>query len=682
MAQNVWDNLSTIKGQVAQYAKSAQENEWISTEECDGILEKLEKDTLTIGVIGQMKCGKSTFLNALLFKDNVLPVASTPMTAALSVITYGEKEEVVAEFYTPEEWKEIAILANSSADEPKIKAAKELVERSRVLGSRLTDLLGTTQSASFGDLLEYVGADGKYVAITKSVTIKYPEERLKGVQIVDTPGFNDPVVSREERTTEFLAKADVVILLLYAGRAFDETDKDILFEKVKNVGVGKIIIGVNKYDLAVANGELEETIREHVISAITKAVREKNDIVLNGLLGQPNPILLSANMALLGLMPIDKIMSDEDLKWHYNETCNNFEISTQKEIFAKSKLTDLENEINALLANGKIDALFRKPINEIQGRVNAKKGEYETQLLELSDEKKSLSLSDNDLEDKLISYRKAEKKIKRSIAEKEDDIKDFVSEQVRDTLYILKKERNTAIERLHRIINDSKSKEIKYKIENAIREVNPMFEEKYQDFCIHIKSKFKSISNDLIFDLEEIICGCYDDDDEKTRDFKGIYRKELQKFDNLSFDELFSAKDVKERKGRGAVLGVGVAIAFGAIGLGVLGVRELIHIWQNSKYKDELRAQVDNLMPLDVIEKSFEPVHEHVDDFINFFKTRFLDDLLTPVIQNIEEIQQKECDKELKKTEVEAKIIELTSKKEKINIQLNEVNSYIKALPY
>lgn len=40
-----------------------------------------------------MKCGKSTFLNSFIFEDDILPAATTPMTAALSVITYGEKEK-------------------------------------------------------------------------------------------------------------------------------------------------------------------------------------------------------------------------------------------------------------------------------------------------------------------------------------------------------------------------------------------------------------------------------------------------------------------------------------------------------------------------------------------------------------------------------------------------------------
>ena len=154
---------------------SSDTNGAISLQE---IKEKLEKDTLTIGVIGQMKCGKSTFLNSFVFEDNILPAATTPMTAALSVITYGETERIVAEFYTTDEWAEQKQQANRSIedaagtlDESKIKAAKELVEKAAKLGSSLNSFLGKTQEDSFSNLIEYVGADGKYISITKSVTI-------------------------------------------------------------------------------------------------------------------------------------------------------------------------------------------------------------------------------------------------------------------------------------------------------------------------------------------------------------------------------------------------------------------------------------------------------------------------------------------------------------------------------
>lgn len=211
------NSLQEKKQALLQVAEKAAEYGWIPRERTTSakdtlslaeIREKLEKDTLTIGVIGQMKCGKSTFLNAFIFENDVLPAATTPMTAALSVITYGEKERIVAEFYTADEWAEQKMQAArpledavDTLDESKIKAAKELVEKSSKLGASLQSYLGKTQEDSFDQLIEYVGADGKFISITKSVTIYYPKEYLKGVEIVDTPGFNDPIVSREERTT-------------------------------------------------------------------------------------------------------------------------------------------------------------------------------------------------------------------------------------------------------------------------------------------------------------------------------------------------------------------------------------------------------------------------------------------------------------------------------------------------
>ena len=69
--------------------------------------EKLIKDNdvLRIGIVGQVKAGKSSFLNSLFFNgENVLPKASTPMTAGLTILDYGEKEEFVVEYFNDKEW--------------------------------------------------------------------------------------------------------------------------------------------------------------------------------------------------------------------------------------------------------------------------------------------------------------------------------------------------------------------------------------------------------------------------------------------------------------------------------------------------------------------------------------------------------------------------------------------------
>ena len=117
MAQNFFEELQEKKQNLKVLATKAKEYGWIDADREQEIIEKLNNDVLTIGVIGQMKCGKSTFLNSFVFEDDVLPAATTPMTAALSVITYGEEKKIVAEFYTKDEWEEQKVQAMRSLDD-------------------------------------------------------------------------------------------------------------------------------------------------------------------------------------------------------------------------------------------------------------------------------------------------------------------------------------------------------------------------------------------------------------------------------------------------------------------------------------------------------------------------------------------------------------------------------------
>ena len=60
-----------------------------------------------LGIVGQMKTGKSSFLNEYLFGEEILPTAATPMTAALTLIKYADKDEAVIEFYNKDDWNAI-----------------------------------------------------------------------------------------------------------------------------------------------------------------------------------------------------------------------------------------------------------------------------------------------------------------------------------------------------------------------------------------------------------------------------------------------------------------------------------------------------------------------------------------------------------------------------------------------
>ena len=65
-----------------------------------------ENRDLVIAIVGRVKSGKSSFLNALLFKgESVLPQAATPMTAALTFIRYDKTCHAEVEFFSEGDWE-------------------------------------------------------------------------------------------------------------------------------------------------------------------------------------------------------------------------------------------------------------------------------------------------------------------------------------------------------------------------------------------------------------------------------------------------------------------------------------------------------------------------------------------------------------------------------------------------
>lgn len=268
---------------------------------------------LRIGIIGRVKAGKSSMLNALLFNGNdILPKAATPMTAALTVMEYSESIRAEVDFYTEQDIadikakhdvhakalaekvqeKEKKLLDIIQAKNPKnsllspLMAAPALTEaekqdcrekaqrqaeremkdastfaaydhyqRIQAAGKSLSDLAQyqTIQADSVealmnGALNQFVGADGEFMPFTKSVTLYIPEQGLQGLQIIDTPGINDPVTSRGERTEQLLAQCDVVLVVSPSGQFLSNEDTELLNRVTSKEGTQQAYIIASQVD--------------------------------------------------------------------------------------------------------------------------------------------------------------------------------------------------------------------------------------------------------------------------------------------------------------------------------------------------------------------------------------------------------------------------------------------------
>ena len=246
------------------------------------IQKKLEKfrtedRKLTLAVVGRVKAGKSSFLNELIFQGkDILPHAFRPKTATLTKIEYDAHPHMTITYYRPVEWEQLEKLAKQeSSTREDVKTAKELVNDVKnsgldvkpylAKGQEIIDMPDEAQMESVLDA--YVGANGQLTPIVKSVTLCINRPELEGLSIVDTPGTNDPIVSRTQATKDFLAECDIIFFLTPASQALDRQDIDLLQTQLPGQGVADIRLIASRFDEAVLDASydydsLEETIKK------------------------------------------------------------------------------------------------------------------------------------------------------------------------------------------------------------------------------------------------------------------------------------------------------------------------------------------------------------------------------------------------------------------------------------
>ncbi len=262
---------------------------------------------MNIGIVGRVKAGKSSLLNALIFDgEPILPKAATPMTAALTTITWGEVFQAKVEFYS--ETDIAAIRFKSDQFEQRLAARKrecleELVKRRNAqandapldmaqltlmadkkamselqreeglfaaydqyqrmkrsgLDAATLHLHSEIQAGNPKELAarlhNYVGADGTYMPFTKTVHVAMPLEALRDICIIDTPGMNDPVQSREERTVELLKTCDVVFIVSPAGQFLNEQDLEVMGRITQKEGIQELVLVASQIDTQLYGSE-------------------------------------------------------------------------------------------------------------------------------------------------------------------------------------------------------------------------------------------------------------------------------------------------------------------------------------------------------------------------------------------------------------------------------------------
>ncbi|QTO97859.1 dynamin family protein [Helicobacter pylori] len=621
------------------------ENAVIKTEELEKTLKEMQAEDrdLKIGIIGRVKAGKSSLLNALIFEGvEVLPKAATPMTASLTILKYAKTLSAEVEFYSP---KDIAELKNEHeryvrefnkiVDEEVKKQKQSLANRAnrakegfKNLGNMLSrnknpeavpkenilsdeeivkraeriaknELEKDTKLVSSHDqyekikesgslntknldpciqansleelnqkLLQFVGANGKFMPHTKAVRISLNNPNLKDLEVIDTPGVNDPIASREERTKALLKDCDVVFIVSPSGQFLTDSDMS-LFDRVSNKeGLQEIYFVASQADSAVGSMSEVEKSRQHLPTALENAQKALSS-QLNNIMG-----------ALIQNYP------------------------NQQEIFEKA----IKNGV--ILASGVCFSMYKDFSNQASWERNQKTEEYHNALRNLRDAYPDAFSSDDKSKESLLflsNMGAIEERLKKAAQEKEkimsQKLQNYAQSQA-NNLHKLIAQLLQDLEEEKKRIKNADISAIKEQIkayEKLSGNIEMKFREAYEEFILHF-------INNIRGGLEETL------------------KKAIQTAKTRSREEEEEEHYIERVKQGG--LG-GLARWFGSI----VGEKD----WGYNEV-ERTRATIKAGAVLDYLTEMHERCESALNDSANSFKVVFKKELYAKVFKQLREI--------------------------------------------
>ena len=256
----------------------------------------LSNQKFSIGITGVMNAGKSTMLNALMGQE-ILGSAVVPETANLTIVKHGKPEANVF-YWNKQEWDRIEQSSET------IESIKEFVkETKKIFGDELNTLIkeeSVSQTVDINNLAAYTSAEasGKKCNLVKYVELKSDLNFLAdGIEIVDTPGLDDPVIQREEITKEYLAQCDLMLHLMNVSQSATLKDVEFIIDALLYQNITKLLVVITRAD-TVSKEQLDEVI-SYTKSSIEQQLKAQNkDSKLDYILNSIKFIPISGKMAL------------------------------------------------------------------------------------------------------------------------------------------------------------------------------------------------------------------------------------------------------------------------------------------------------------------------------------------------------------------------------------------------
>ncbi len=268
----------------------------------------------SITMIGQIKSGKTSLVNAMVGRPDLLPADVNPWTSVVTSLHLNaplppDAPTASFQFFSQGEWDHLVenggrigeLSARAGADEELEKVREQIAEmREKTkarLGRKFELLLGQKHNYAelsdelvqryvcMGDDFEDMDEEdqqGQFADITKSADLYLKADSIPmPLCLRDTPGVNDTFMMREQITINALRDSRICVVVLSAHQALSSMDMGLI-RLIANVKSREVIIFVNRIDELSNPAEQVPEIRDSILQTLADNNGPENPEVIFG----------------------------------------------------------------------------------------------------------------------------------------------------------------------------------------------------------------------------------------------------------------------------------------------------------------------------------------------------------------------------------------------------------------
>ncbi|HBC3035915.1 TPA: dynamin family protein [Escherichia coli O146] len=333
-------------------------------EELEGEQIKTARREMVLAVVGTMKAGKSTTINAIVGQE-ILPNRNRPMTSVPTLIRHVPgKTEPVLHLEHIQPVRNLLSTLQQKLDTPAGQQAAQTLQQTGDT-RELLDILANdgwlqneyhgeeeifTGLASLNDLVRLAAAMGsefpfdEYAEVQKLPVIDVEFSHLVGMDecqgtltLLDTPGPNEAGQPQMEvMMRDQLQKASAVLAVMDYTQLNSKADEEVRKElnAIADVSAGRLFVLVNKFDEKDRNGDGADAVRQKVTAMLNSDVLPASRVYP----GSSRQAYL-ANRALHelrknGTLPVDEAWVDDFVREAFGRmkkdyVCKDSELATE-----------------------------------------------------------------------------------------------------------------------------------------------------------------------------------------------------------------------------------------------------------------------------------------------------------------------------------------------------------------